>query len=141
MERVEKGVAERLETVSAQVSELAAELRGAQTAAAAPVKPRLLAGVRLRVPQLILLAVAAGCVLAFAWWLDATLRPALAARERHDLNVLNVQSGQENTHVAPEACVTSSVQWCGAIGVMVAHVQPVGSAGAMGVHAEVPIIH
>ncbi|QGZ64929.1 hypothetical protein [Paraburkholderia acidisoli] len=128
IEHVERGVAERLEAMPAQVSALVDKVQGARTA---PVKPRVLAAMRLRVPHLILLAVAAGCIVAFAWWLDATLRPALAARQRHEFNAQNVQRGLDNTHVAPEACVTSSVQWCGAIGVMVAHAQP-AAVGCMG---------
>lgn len=80
-------------------------------------------------PKAILLAVAAGCIVAFAWWLEATLRPALAARERgQPVDAASVQHSLEYSHVPPESCVTSSVQWCGAIGVMTAHVKAVSAA-------------
>ncbi|WP_146758002.1 hypothetical protein [Paraburkholderia unamae] len=62
--------------------------------------------------ELILLAVATGCVMAFALWLDGQLRPALDTRERNE-------RAAEELHERIAPCLPSAgrspTSWCGAV--------------------------
>ncbi|SDD18303.1 hypothetical protein SAMN05421548_115137 [Paraburkholderia lycopersici] len=90
--------------------------------ASRPAAVRALVGLRARKRELVLLAVAAGCVIAFAWWLDAQLQPALVARER------NEQAAEDlRERVAPclPDAARSHTSWCGAITIPPPPVRPV----------------
>lgn len=80
-----------------------------------PAALRVLIKLREHKSRLVLLAVAAGCVITFASWLEDQLRPALEARE---LNERNEQAAEElRERYAP--CLPSAghshTSWCGAV--------------------------
>ncbi|MCP3716798.1 hypothetical protein [Paraburkholderia sp. CNPSo 3281] len=87
-------------------------IEGAAVRAAAG---RLLIKLREHKARLMLLAVAAGCVVAFASWLDDQLRPALEARERNELS----EEVAEEMRATVAPCVPSAghtrTSWCGAV--------------------------
>jgi hypothetical protein len=70
---------------------------------------------RGRRPELTLVAVAAGCVIGFALWLDGQLRPALDRRasDEQATEVLR----ERLAPCAPRA-VVGNTSWCGAISVV-----------------------
>ncbi|WP_157025245.1 hypothetical protein [Paraburkholderia heleia] len=80
-----------------------------------PAAVYLLIKLREHKARVMLLAVAAGCVVAFASWLDNQLRPALEARERNELN----EEAAEEMRTAVAPCVPgarhSHISWCGAV--------------------------
>jgi hypothetical protein len=79
---------------------------------ARPAVDRALAKLRAHKPELVLLAVALGCVITFASWLDGQLRPALDARERNEL-------ASEDLRERFEPCLPNAARspatWCGAV--------------------------
>lgn len=104
---------------------------GATPPLASPVAARVSGTLRAHRREVILLAVVAGCVIAFAAWLDATLRPALAAREHGQFaDTASVRHGAAYSNAPPESCAASHLQWCGEIGVMAARGKPMDAAGA-----------
>ena len=77
-----------------------------------PAAVHLLSKLRNHRSRLALLAVAAGCVITFASWLDGQLRPALEARER------NEQAAEDlRERFAPclPGAGRSANSWCGAV--------------------------
>lgn len=101
-----------------------------------PAAVRLLIKLREHKARAVLLAVAAGCVVAFASWLDDQLRPALEARERNELN----EEAAEEMRAAVAPCVPgagrSHTSWCGAVRIVppppgrVAPLPPIAGAPA-----------
>jgi hypothetical protein len=79
---------------------------------ARPAFARLLARMRAHKPELVLLAVALGCVITFASWLDGQLRPALDARERNELAAEDLR--ERFAPCLPNA-TRSAATWCGAV--------------------------
>lgn len=83
---------------------------------------RTLIKLRAHKAELILLAVAAGCVISFASWLDGQLRPAVVAHERNEL-------AAEELRDRFEPCLPnagrSHTSWCGAITIPAPRPQPV----------------
>ncbi|MBV8261490.1 MAG: hypothetical protein JO239_11225 [Paraburkholderia sp.] len=113
--QVQAPVADRVRPGSG-VRAVAADTRTARDAARTG-RPAALRGLKLREhkSRLVLLAVAAGCVITFASWLEDQLRPALEARE---LNERNEQAAEElRERYAP--CLASAghshTSWCGAV--------------------------
>ncbi|MCP3710930.1 hypothetical protein M3I54_28815 [Paraburkholderia sp. CNPSo 3274] len=80
-----------------------------------PAAVRVLIKLREHKARLMLLAVAAACVVAFASWLDDQLRPALEARERNELS----EEAAQEMRAAVAPCVPSAghshTSWCGAV--------------------------
>ncbi|WP_395070016.1 hypothetical protein [Paraburkholderia silvatlantica] len=80
-----------------------------------PAAARLLVKLREHKARVMLLAVAAGSVVAFASWLDDQLRPALEARERNELN----EEAAEAMRAAVAPCAPGAghghTSWCGAV--------------------------
>jgi hypothetical protein len=72
--------------------------------------------IRAHKPELILLTVAAACVISFALWLDVQLRPALVARERNERAADDVR--ERFAPCLPNAGRSQS-SWCGAITILV----------------------
>ncbi|WP_321913214.1 MULTISPECIES: hypothetical protein [unclassified Paraburkholderia] len=77
-----------------------------------PAALRLLSTLRNHKSRLVLLAVAAGCVITFASWLGGQLQPALEARERNE-------QAAEDLHERFAPCLPnaerSANSWCGAV--------------------------
>ena len=77
-----------------------------------PAAVRVLGTLRNHKSRLVLLAVAAGCVVTFASWLDEQLQPALEARERNE-------QAAEDLHERFAPCLPnagrSANSWCGAV--------------------------
>ncbi|MBB2980529.1 hypothetical protein [Paraburkholderia tropica] len=71
---------------------------------------RVLALLRANKPRVIVLMVVAGCVLGFATWLDAQLRPAVVARERREMDAEERLEATMPCHAGQ-----SHTEWCGAI--------------------------
>ncbi|TDQ98390.1 hypothetical protein C7412_10514 [Paraburkholderia silvatlantica] len=90
-----------------------------------PAAVRLLIKLREHKARAVLLAVAAGCVVAFASWLDDQLRPALEARERNELN----EEAAKEMRAAVAPCVPgaghSHTSWCGAVRIVLPPPGPV----------------
>ncbi|HKR47930.1 MAG TPA: hypothetical protein VJU59_51100 [Paraburkholderia sp.] len=90
-----------------------------------PATVRLLIKLREHKARVMLLAVAAGCVVAFASWLDDQLRPALEARERNELS----EEAAEELRAAVAPCVPGSghshTSWCGAVRIVPPPPRPV----------------
>ncbi len=82
----------------------------------------VLIGLREHKVRLMLSTVAAGCVVAFACWLDRELRPALEARERS-------QQAAEDRRERFAPCLPNAVRsansWCGAVKIPPPPPQPV----------------
>jgi hypothetical protein len=102
----------------------AGEMQAARQPAreACPVFARALVTLRARRRETILLAVAAGCVFAFAAWLDGQLRPALVARERKELAAEDLR--ERFAPCLPNAG-RSHTSWCGAVTIPPPPPQPV----------------
>lgn len=90
--------------------------------AARPLHAAMLRAVRTRKSELLLLTVAAGCVISFAAWLDAALRPALLVRERNELAAEDLR--ERYAPCLPNAG-RSHTSWCGAITIPVPRPLPV----------------
>ncbi|CAG9207149.1 conserved hypothetical protein [Paraburkholderia tropica] len=75
---------------------------------------RLLATLRANKPRVIVLMVVAGCIIGFASWLDAQLRPAVVAREARELDSEARLEASMPCHAGQ-----SHTAWCGAIAVAV----------------------
>jgi hypothetical protein len=71
---------------------------------------RVLALLSANKPRVIVLMVVAGCVLGFATWLDAQLRPAVVARERREMDAEERLEATMPCHAGQ-----SHTEWCGAI--------------------------
>ncbi len=105
---------------------MAAPVEGMQAAPAAfsppaPVALPPLARLRARKRELVLLALAASCVLAFASWLGEQLRPALTVRESNERRTEERELDAWRLFVEP--CVPgtgresgrASTSWCGTV--------------------------
>lgn len=103
---------------------MAAPVEGMQAAPAAfspPVAVPPLARLRARKRELVLLALAASCVLAFASWLGEQLRPALTVRESNERRTEERELDAWRLFVEP--CVPgtgresgrASTSWCGTV--------------------------
>lgn len=77
-----------------------------------PEAVRLLGKLRNHKSRVALLAVAAGCVITFASWLDGQLRPALEARERNEQAAEDLR--ERFAPCLPNAG-RSANSWCGAV--------------------------
>ena len=80
-----------------------------------PAAVRLLIALRNHKARLALLAVAAGCVITFASWLDGQLRPALEARERIELSEQMAEEMREAVAPCVPNAGRSPTSWCGAV--------------------------
>ena len=65
--------------------------------------------------RLVLLAVAAGCVITFASWLEDQLRPALEARERTERNEQAAEELRERYAPCLPSAGHKHTSWCGAV--------------------------